>query len=203
MIRFITYSTPGEYREAAVKMIASADRVGVEIVHYEEPPFPRWRTALYHKAVVIERAMKEFPKYDICWIDADAEFRAHPTLLFNLPPHRKLAAYCEKLDGGRVLWGGTLWIKNEPETLKIVEQWKWENDNEGKGFIDDNNLLHAFMKTAPKTWLHILPPSYFWVPKYFPQRFPGGNPVIIQNCIGMGGNNVLKQKEAKYRPWYG
>ena len=210
---FITYSTPGLYRELAAEMIKSAKTFGVSIVHYEEPPQERWRTAIYHKLTVIRRALADYPYANICWIDADAEFQAEPTLIYNIAPRYHIAAFVdyiivaytdsekgEQMRGGQALYGGTLWLRQSPETQMILTLWEEENRvfNE---HMDDNNLFHAIMRNGHNSWLYRLPPAYFWVPQYFGQRFPGAKPVVVQKCVGMGGNNKAKHKEAAFRPW--
>jgi len=202
MIQFITYSTPGRYRKLAENMIRSAAGVGVDVQHYKVPAFPNWKAALYHKVRVIRRAFADHPGADICWIDADAEFRDHPVLLYRIPPQKHVAAYADKCDGGWVLWGGTLWMRRSSLTDKILDAWDGENAGRGDGYLDDNNLFHVIMEMSPGAFFH-LPPAYCWVPSYFRQRFPGGKPVITQGFTGMSGNQKARERVAKIRPWMG
>lgn len=215
-ILFVTYSTPGEYRDNARRMIASAEAFGLTVEHYEEKPFSRWREALYHKVKVIRRAMRDNPDSNICWIDADAEVQDHPTLLFRMKPEYSVAAFVDhvavrndvgQIRGGQALWGGTLWFRRGEDSLRLLDLWEAENRPEKTPageiyYLDDNNLMHAVMKNGYGDRLYRLPPSYFYVPKFFRQRFPGAKPVIVQRCIGMNGDNAAKQREAAYRPWF-
>lgn len=193
MIRFVTFSTPGKYRKAAARMIASAEKVGVEIVHYERPEFKSWRLALYEKPRVIREAMGRFPGDDICWIDADAEFRAYPTGLFSIPDGKHVASYTEHTPEGEVLWGATLWFRRGDEALGILDLWEEENRIHND-CIDDNNLMHAVMGSGKGGLLERLPPSYFFN-RSMKRRFPGCRPIILQHCIGPG------RAGAKFRPW--
>ena len=82
-IKIVSYYTPN-YAEHAERLIASLKKYEMD---YDVVPvnFKGWRAAVCAKPAFILKKLKEYSNYDaVVWVDADAEIKAAPSLLFGL-----------------------------------------------------------------------------------------------------------------------
>lgn len=129
--KVISFYTEGTGYAKEIEGLAGSLRA-LEIDHkfYSYPPLGSWRMNLNYKSQCILRAMKEFPRCDIVFIDADGIVRKHPELFDKLTASGAydIAAafhqYANQKSGDRdELLSGTLWIKNSRSARAIVKKW--------------------------------------------------------------------------------
>lgn len=121
------YTTGTGYAKEVENLKASAVALKVPLTVYSVPPRGSWRRNLDWKSAVILKAMDENPGLDIVFLDADARIRSWPAVFDHLSfvGEWDLAACLFKesrLERDELL-SGTLWIRNCPETRRLVEAW--------------------------------------------------------------------------------
>lgn len=128
----VTFYTKGTgYEQEVKKLRASAESLGVPLDEYAYPSRGSWRKNLNYKSYCILEAMKDRPGTDIVFIDADAVIRQWPILFdglsvaqtYDIAFHRFKQS---RLDPGKELLSGTLWIANTAVGREIVTEWHRE-----------------------------------------------------------------------------
>lgn len=125
-VSFITLGTP--YEREVQRLRQSAASLGIPLVVYGYKPKGSWRANLNYKSACILRAMDEYPGKDIVFVDADAKFHEWPVLFdglsashdYDIAFHRFVQS---RLDPGRELLSGTLWIANTERGRRLVTEW--------------------------------------------------------------------------------
>ena len=125
----VTFFTVGTGYETEVqRFVKSAIEHRVRWMAYPKPQMGSWRANLNWKSSVILEAMADHPGRDIVWVDADGMFRSYPTLFdelsvcraYDIAFHRFKQS---RLDPGKELLSGTLWVANTERGRDIVARW--------------------------------------------------------------------------------
>ena len=125
----VTFVTTGTGYEREVERLAlSAARLSIPLRIYHHPNLRNWRLNLNWKSLTILEAMTDYPDKDIVWVDADAKFHSWPALFDELSLARAhdIAFHRwvhSRLDPGRELLSGTLWVANTERGAKLVSAW--------------------------------------------------------------------------------
>lgn len=125
-VSFFTVGTG--YSKEITRFIRTAMEAGIKWTVYERPNLGSWRANLNFKSEVIRQAMDDHPGRDIVWVDADGAFLSYPTLFDELS---KCRAYDiafhrfkeSRIEPGRELLSGTLWVANTERGRRIVDAW--------------------------------------------------------------------------------
>ena len=129
--KVISFYTEGTgYAKEIEGLAASLREHGIDHKFYPCQPLGSWRMNLNYKSKCILKAMKEFPKTDIVFVDADGVVRKYPELFDQLTASGAydIAAsfhqYLNRKSGDSdELLSGTLWIKNSKAGREIVQKW--------------------------------------------------------------------------------
>jgi hypothetical protein len=156
------YTKNSIYEGQARRLANSAREVDVPLIIYPVPNSPIWRLNLNHKSATVLQAMKDHPKSDIVWLDADAVIRHRPVLFdflstaqdWDIAAHFYEKSRLER----RELLSGTLWIANTPKGRQIVEAW--DGLGRQKPNIRHQKCLHLILDQDPKVRIYGLPASY-------------------------------------------
>lgn len=123
----VSFYTAGTgYENEVKKLKASAEALGIPLAIYPTAPAGSWRRNLDEKSATILRAMIQHPGDDIAFVDADAIFRAYPTLFDMLSECRAydLAVhYLLRPNKGAELLSGTVWVANTDQGRMIIQAW--------------------------------------------------------------------------------
>jgi len=128
----ITFYTSGTgYEQEVRKLRASAQALSIPLVEYAFPSRNNWRSNLNYKSQCILEAMLAHAGEDIVFIDADAIIRKRPVLFdelsasgdYDIAFHRFSQS---RLDPGKELLSGTLWIANSEIGRVVVTEWHRE-----------------------------------------------------------------------------
>jgi len=128
--KVVSFYTEGTGYEKEIEALrASLKHFGIPFKFYHYPPLETWRANLNYKSQCILKAMKEFPRKDIVFIDADGIVRQWPELFDRLTASGTYdiaaAFHCYHGRGGDndELLSGTLWVKNCKSAREIIECW--------------------------------------------------------------------------------
>jgi hypothetical protein len=191
---FITMYTP-LYASEVDELVMTAREHGVEVGPIQIECRGSWLANVQQKAEVVHQEMTRVPHRPIVWVDADARFRAEPTLLYEMPARISFAAYF--IEGvfkspmrrpwgpqrsSSALAGGTMYFAPYDSTRNLVLDWisactarptVWEQQNlqRALGETLDSGELFYFSN---------LPQSYCKVfdCKWYPHQ---KGPVVIEH----------------------
>ncbi len=129
--KVVSFYTSGTGYEKEIEgLVDSLRQLGLDYKLYAYPPQGSWRMNLNYKSKCILRALREFPKTDIVFIDADGIVHKHPVLFDELTASGAydIAAsfhqYMNRKSGDSdELLSGTLWIKNSKGGREIIQRW--------------------------------------------------------------------------------
>jgi len=128
--KVVSFYTKGTGYEKEIETLReSLEKFDISYKFYPVSPQGSWRMNLNFKSKCILKAMKEFPKWDIVFIDADGIVRQYPKLFDELSAkgHYDIAAvfhcYAKRSGDSDELLSGTLWIQNCQSAREIVERW--------------------------------------------------------------------------------
>ncbi len=89
-----------------------------------------WVANVNYKPAFIKRMMNKFPKYNIVYVDCDAEFFGYPKLFgkiqTNIAVHRFDRSHFYKSLSGFEILSGTIFLRNTDETYELIERWEKE-----------------------------------------------------------------------------
>jgi len=116
------------YEKQAKKFIVSLKRF--DIPYYVEgiDNLGDWYKNCNYKPVFIKKMLLKFPKLNIVYVDVDARFLKYPilfeTLDCDIAVHNfDRSAYGKHAKGFEIL-SGTVFLKNNKEVYKLVEEWE-------------------------------------------------------------------------------
>jgi hypothetical protein len=175
-MKIVTFYTNDKYRDYAKRLRESASRFGLDTVISARPHMKTWAANVNWKPDVILEALRAF-KEDILYVDADAAVVQEPKLLKTIN-HIMAAQFMDHAQPR----GGTLFFKNDPLAVKLVEAWIGRVKDRPEHADDFVNLPAALTEVRMKPF-H-LPPSYCWHEKTMRAGFPTAEPVIVHWCAG-------------------
>ena len=116
------------YDRQAKKFIVSLKRFNVPYYIEGIDSLGDWYKNVNHKPTFLKRMLLKFPELNIVYVDVDARFRKYPilfeTLDCNIAVHNfDRSAYGRHIKGFEIL-SGTVFLKNNEEVYKLVEQWE-------------------------------------------------------------------------------
>lgn len=150
-----------------------------------------WSKNTSYKPTFIKKMMLRHRDKNIVFLDADAEVLKYPELFDRIPENCNIAVhlldrdawYNRKADGREELLSGTLFIRNCPRSLELVDHWirmcaarpeQWEQKMLQEVIVGNNEPIYE------------LPLSYCYI-----KTLPGGgephvkcsDPVIVHNQV--------------------
>jgi len=131
-----------------------------------------WSKNTSYKPTFIKQMLENHPDKDIVFLDADAEVIQYPALFDAIPEEYNIAVHLLDRDkwynrdagGVEELLSGTLFVRNCPEALDLVEKWerlcaveptRWEQKllqtiiEEENVSIYELPLSYCYIKTMP------------------------------------------------------
>jgi hypothetical protein len=143
MISVITFYTPEYTQEANEWRRTCHEYLNYPFKSYEVESKGSWVHNCTMKADIVLKALNEF-KCGIIWTDADARFRAVPSLfeqleqydfgcywipdVWNQPRNAHLKPWSHDR-GNEALAGGTMYFNNNDITKQMINDWKIESES--------------------------------------------------------------------------
>lgn len=190
-MKIISYYT-ALYQFEAANLIKSLNKFPqVEYMVEERPQIGSWEANTQYKSVFIleklrneeavvwtdaDSAMVEYPKL-FEELDCDAAFwfiEQKDTMGFKLPQHSILKQ--EIVDKQGLLQSGTMYFKNTPNTIKLLETWIEINSRDSTQW--DQWTLQMALQEVDNINVGKLGPEFFWVDGVYNESFPGRNPIF-------------------------
>lgn len=112
----VSYYTD-DYADYAKGLISSLDRYGLKHSVERRDSKNGWRKNCQQKADYILEKLNQFNE-PVCWIDADAQVKQMPHILFNL--NTDIAVRIKP--SGRYM-SGTVWFNNNDNARNILNRW--------------------------------------------------------------------------------
>jgi hypothetical protein len=178
--KVISFYTKGTGYETEIEALRkSLDKFKIPYKFYGVDQQGSWRMNLNFKSKVILKAMREFPKWDIVFIDADGIVRQYPKLFDELSAngYYDVAAtfhkYSKRSGDSDELLSGTLWIQNCQSARELVECWH-EIGMANQNIRHQKCLKLAIEKMNREHKLYRMPFEYTYVfdYRYFEKREP-------------------------------
>lgn len=147
MSRFtvIAYHTTDDYyTKQADRLLASLCRFNLPYTVEKIEP-SAWKEAVNTKPTFIARMMELYPDRDLLYVDADAEFRQHPTL-FDAPYPFDVGIFDRPLPDHP--HAATLYFTPTDEARWFVRRWE-ELQQEAPQWMDQRNLRRALDEMRP------------------------------------------------------
>jgi hypothetical protein len=132
MIKYISFYTDGHYADIIEKYFhPSVVKFNLPYQIYRRPNLHDWLKNGKYKTEIILEALKSTTD-DIVFLDADAEIRCFPELLYHIPEEYNIAVHAfdwfkfwrnKEGQTKREILTGTIYLRNNEETIKFVEEW--------------------------------------------------------------------------------
>jgi hypothetical protein len=129
---FVSFYTEGYYEEIFNHFLRpSLEKFELKNFVYRLPNLHNWFQNGKYKTKIILDALKK-TQDDIVFLDADAEIIKTPELFYIIPDNYNIAIHCldwEKFwhnkegQSKREVLSGTIYLRNNPDTIKFVEEW--------------------------------------------------------------------------------
>jgi len=140
------YYTEGTlYEKYAKQLVKSADVFNIPLMTVPVSSRGNWINNVNYKPTFIKECLQGYETENIVYVDVDAEFKAFPFLFnvldCNVAVHKfDRTIYNNGVTGFEIL-SGTIFLRNNPETLALVERWEQECKNNPKQW--DQKSLQA------------------------------------------------------------
>jgi len=186
-MKFVSYYTD-LYALEAEELIKTLDHFKLSYEVDNRPQLGSWERNTQYKAPFILEKLKQ--NHSVIWTDADSRIRQYPELFetldcdvaffffydhtWKLPPQSKLDQSIPDMEG--YLQSGTMYFKNTPNTIKLVEEWVRLNEEDHTQW-DQWNIQRA-LTHIKHLKIDILPPEYVWIEGVSAEFFPNKKPVI-------------------------
>jgi len=119
------------YHQSAAKLAQSmlAHGIRYEIVHTED--HGTWQKNTQAKPAFLKGQLLKHPNDNLVYVDVDAMFLRYPALFDDLDKNHAVHVAAHLLDHSKYrrktiepeLLSGTVWLRNDPETMNIVNEW--------------------------------------------------------------------------------
>lgn len=146
-----------------------------------------WLKNVAQKPGAIFNAMEKYPNKDIVCLDADSEILSYPSLFDNIPEEYDLAfhtldwnTWYRNNSNIKELLSGTMYIRNNEKTRKIVEEWYFTSNNYD---MWEQKVLSNILEKNKDIKIYDLPLEYCWINSLPDGKDPFIKPdnVIIQH----------------------
>lgn len=146
-----------------------------------------WQINTNLKPLILEQALKDIPN-DIVLLDADCKLLEYPDLFNTIPDEYDMAVFYldwqqwyNKAYNKEELCSGTLFFRNRPICLEVIEAWK---NLCKKNLYPDQMNLEVVLNTFPGLKIYRLPIEYCWIhtlPDGSEPRVPRPEHVVIEH----------------------
>jgi hypothetical protein len=119
-----TKDTPYEVEVQNLRKSLECFGLRYDLVPYEHRG--SWLANCHYIPIACRDMLKKYPGENIIWLDADAVVQRYPSLLFELEREGKADFAVHMLpreDGWMQLADGTMFIRNNPRGMKLMEDW--------------------------------------------------------------------------------
>ncbi|KKN46752.1 hypothetical protein LCGC14_0669760 [marine sediment metagenome] len=155
VVAFYTLDSP--YEDEAIAFKKTCEEFGLELEMVGYPSRRTWVENAGLKPMFLHAMLQHHPGRDLLYVDVDARFRQYPKMFDsfdgdigvhylkspNRPPH---------------LLSGTIYLKNTPEVLKLVEAWYDAQLKKPRAW--DQKLLAKTIKDYPDLKIIDIPANY-------------------------------------------
>jgi len=141
-ILFISYYTEGYYKEIIDKyLLPSLIKFNLPYKIYNRPNLHNWHHNGKYKTDIILTSLETNPYHNIVFFDADSQIMQAPVEFEQIPEEYNIGVclldwykFWHNIEGQtkREVLGATLFFRNNPETIKFVEQWHRLNQTSNK-----------------------------------------------------------------------
>jgi len=172
-IKYVSAATPS-YADLLGRLKESAKAVGIDLYTEYIADTGKWEHNCAAKPFFLAKLQQVWPHQRLVWVDADAEFKAKPTLFDELPESVDLA-FARR---GQELLSGTVYIGDGQGGQEIVARWCQEQ-RRNLDIWDQKTLQKAIQTAHPM--VQYLPPSYTFIDGITAKENPGVEPVIYHH----------------------
>ena len=182
------------YRDHALSLKQSLDNFNLNYYFKEVEDAGYWEANTRIKPHFILECLQQFPEKDVLYLDADALVKK-PLDHFN---HITADVAFYKTKGmpgmSHDYLASTMFFKNTPNTIKLVQQWIAEQVNGKRTQVDQDSLDMAMEKLGNTLTVEPLNPGYI---KIFDKDYNGE--VYIEQYQASRGHTKLKRKNIRTR----
>ena len=182
------------YRDHALSLKQSLDNFNLNYYFKEVEDAGYWEANTRIKPHFILECLQQFPEKDVLYLDADALVKK-PLDYFN---HITADVAFYKTKGipgmSHDYLASTMFFKNTPNTIKLVQQWIAEQVNGKRTQVDQDSLDMAMEKLGNTLTVEPLNPGYI---KIFDKDYNGE--VYIEQYQASRGHTKLKRKNIRTR----
>jgi hypothetical protein len=135
---FVSFYTEGYYKQVFEKYLRpSLDKFELDFIAIEKNNLHDWTKNGKYKTEVLLDVLSR-TKQDIVFLDADAQIVKFPELLYQIPLEYNIGVHFldwykfwhgKEKQSRREVLTGTIYLRNNPETIKFVEEWNKINQN--------------------------------------------------------------------------
>ena len=151
---YISFYTDGFYAEVIEEcLMPSLKKFDLPYQIYQRPNLHNWHHNGKYKTDIILTALETHPDNDIVFLDSDAQIIKTPYAFEQIPEEYNVGVcildwykfwHNREGMGKREVLGATLFFRNNPETIRFVEQWHRLNQTSNKwGQVILQELLFA------------------------------------------------------------
>lgn len=167
-MKFISYYTPN-YENEAFALIESLKRHQLRFFVNGIPNLGTWDKNTHYKPIFVLEQIKN--EDAVIWTDADSRVITYPSLFENIDCDIAFHRF-----RGQELLSGTVYFKNTPKTIELLNKWI-EINNENPEVFDQKNLDSA-INSVKDLRINELPPEYCFIFDLSRQFYGGHRPVI-------------------------
>lgn len=189
-MKIVSFYT-SHYKQDAYQLIATIDKFNIpHEVEYRER-VGSWEANTQIKAPFILEKLKQ--NESVVWTDADSRIKQYPELFDNIEtdvaffflPREKAGAFklpdgCalknSTVDEQGFLQSGTMYFKNTPRTIALLEMWVEKNKEDNQQW--DQWTLQSCLEHISGLTITKLPPEYVWIDSISNQQYGNLRPVI-------------------------
>lgn len=189
-MKIVSFYT-SHYERDAKLLIQSIEKFNIPYeVDYREK-VGSWEANTQMKAPFILEKLKQ--NESVVWTDADSRIKQYPELFDNIEtdtafffiPREKSGQFVlpercalknSIVDEQGFLQSGTMYFKNTPRTITLLEMWIEKNKEDNQQW--DQWTLQACLEKIDGLTITELPPEYVWIDGISPSEYGNLKPVI-------------------------
>ena len=185
------------YRDHALSLKHSLEQFGLNYYFKQVEDAGYWEANTRIKPHFVLECLQKFPNLDVLYLDADAIVKK-PLDYFNTIT-ADIAVYETKgLPGmSHDYLTGTIFFKNTPQTLVLVEQWITEQVDGKQTQVDQDSLDEAMKKLKSTLTIEPLSPGYI---KIFDKNYDGD--IYIEQYQASRSQTKLRRQLIRKRNKY-
>lgn len=170
MYTVVSWFTP-DYAALNERMVASAERFGLECTSYSYSARGNWADNVLIKCEMLLKAFADHDT-DILYLDSDAVVNYRPALFDVLPSCYNCAMHWR---GGKELLGGTQYFRNCEAVRKLLEHAAVEQQATREW---SQKIFARILPNHPDVNVYALPPEYCYIYDSMAAQHPGAVPII-------------------------